>query len=499
MTIAINNAFVSLIADDPTAAAAGEVLPSHWNASLLITQAGQRMLGKASSGAGPTTEMTGADVLAFAGAETAGAAAAAQAASQPLDSDLTAIAALTTTAYGRGFLTLADAAAATALLNTFTDSLKGLVPLSGGGTTNFLRADGAWAAAGAGDMTLAGTQTVTGAKTFGAAGDVGKLILAGSTSGSSILNAAAVAGSTTITLPSVTSTLATLGANTFTGIQTITPAVNAKSLIVTGVTHTDDAPIFDLAQTWNDAADTFTAIKLNVTATASATASMLLDLQAGGSTVTRVRKSGLATCFDLEVGGGAVALYGSLSNALSRTTSDRRFLAGGGAAGNGFFLSSDYMFGWSSNAGGGGDCSASVDLTLRRTAAGSLNISDNANGKAIGVKILTELLTIAAGVTSTTTIQKPADSIILSVSVRVTVAVTCTVGFTVGDSTNAARFNTAVLVSKAVNSTDKGTKAGAYYNATAEGIIITPDTTPSDATGRVRVTIHYIDVTPPTS
>lgn len=43
--------------------------------------------------------------------EVAGAAAAAQAASQPIDSDLTAIAALTTTSYGRALLALADAAA----------------------------------------------------------------------------------------------------------------------------------------------------------------------------------------------------------------------------------------------------------------------------------------------------------------------------------------------------------------------------------------------------
>jgi hypothetical protein len=34
----------------------------------------------------------------------------------------------------------------TALLNTFATSLKGLAPASGGGTTNFLRADGTWAA-----------------------------------------------------------------------------------------------------------------------------------------------------------------------------------------------------------------------------------------------------------------------------------------------------------------------------------------------------------------
>jgi hypothetical protein len=50
------------------------------------------------------------------------------------------------TAAGSSMFTAADAAAQTALLNNFTSSLKGLVPLSGGGTTNFLRADGTWAA-----------------------------------------------------------------------------------------------------------------------------------------------------------------------------------------------------------------------------------------------------------------------------------------------------------------------------------------------------------------
>jgi len=34
---------------------------------------------------------------------------------------------------------------ATTLLDVFTSSLKGLAPASGGGTTNFLRADGTWA------------------------------------------------------------------------------------------------------------------------------------------------------------------------------------------------------------------------------------------------------------------------------------------------------------------------------------------------------------------
>lgn len=43
---------------------------------------------------------------------------------------------------------------ATTLLDTFTSALKGLAPASGGGTTNFLRADGTWAApAGGGGVT----------------------------------------------------------------------------------------------------------------------------------------------------------------------------------------------------------------------------------------------------------------------------------------------------------------------------------------------------------
>lgn len=67
---------------------------------------------------------------------------------------------------------------------------------------------GTAAGVGGGDMVLADVQTVTGVKTFGTIGGaVGKLALAGSTSGSSILNAAAIAGSTTLTLPGISGTI----------------------------------------------------------------------------------------------------------------------------------------------------------------------------------------------------------------------------------------------------------------------------------------------------
>ncbi len=66
-------------------------------------------------------------------------------------------------------------------------------------------------------MFLDSTDTVTGVKTFGAAGNVWKLKVAGATSGSATIDAPAVAWSAVITLPWVTSTLSTL-----TGTETLT-------------------------------------------------------------------------------------------------------------------------------------------------------------------------------------------------------------------------------------------------------------------------------------
>jgi hypothetical protein len=79
-------------------------------------------------------------------------------------------------------------------------------------------------------------------------------------------------------------TPATLAANTFTGAQTIN-----------GGTITAFGPVIDATQTWNNAAISFTGIRLNVTDTASASVCMLLDLQIGGVSKVNVNKNGGAT------------------------------------------------------------------------------------------------------------------------------------------------------------------------------------------------------------
>lgn len=75
--------------------------------------------------------------------------------------------------------------------------------------------------------------------------------------------------------------MAILAANTFTAGQTITGGVLTASI-----------PVLTATQTWNNAAVTFTAVSVNVTDTASAAASLLLDLQSGGVSQFWVKRLG---------------------------------------------------------------------------------------------------------------------------------------------------------------------------------------------------------------
>lgn len=164
------------------------------------------------------------------------------------------------------------------------------------------------------------------------------------------------------------------------------------------------------------------------------------------------------------------------------------------------------IFGLTVNSAFTGTPSASTFLrgdgvwssTLTGSVTGTSLVQTGANGQSATIQQLTELTTIAAAATTDTTIQMPAGAIVLAVSVRVTVLIPTAASFTVGDSGSAARFSTAsVLV--AAGTTNKGTKAAAYYNAGALAVRITPDVQPANNSGRVRTTIHYIAITAPTS
>ena len=122
---------------------------------------------------------------------------------------------------------------------------------------------------------------------------------------------------------------------------------------------------------------------------------------------------------------------------------------------------------------------------------------NGASGEALKVKQLTELVTIADAATTETTIELPANAIILAVPVRVVTAIPTATTFNVGSGADDDRF--AASVSVDADTIDAGELAGAYYNAEATPVLITPSDTPAEATGELRVTIFYIEVTPPTS
>jgi len=301
------------------------------------------------------------------------------------------------------------------------------------------------------------------------------------------------------------------------------------ALTIASGTLTASAPALNITQTWNAVGTRFDGAVVNVTNTASAAGSFIQTWQLAGVNKMAVNKSGGLEQYGLYTD---ASNYDRLRIAVAGATID--FLAEGAGTGASAL---DIAF---TTKGTGVvrfnspctvmrfslanaridvsritsdfnvtdltlDCAATKDVIFKTTAGtvetarigytGTLKLS-GANAQSTGLYQLSELTTIAAAATTDTTIQMPAGAIILGVTARVTVAVTCTTNFNIGDSGSATRFGTGI--SKAANTTNVGSVAP-YLNASALSVRITPDTTPSDNTGRVRITIYYFLMTAATS
>jgi hypothetical protein len=130
---------------------------------------------------------------------------------------------------------------------------------------------------------------------------------------------------------------------------------------------------------------------------------------------------------------------------------------------------------------------------------GQTRFGGAANGQLLDLKWQTEELTLSTvGATTDTAMQMPAGAVIFGVTTRVTQALTVATSFSVGDSGSATRFSTTGTVAVTLGTTDKGTKAGAYYNASALAVRVTANGGTPGA-GKVRLTMWYYELTPSTS
>jgi hypothetical protein len=120
------------------------------------------------------------------------------------------------------------------------------------------------------------------------------------------------------------------------------------------------------------------------------------------------------------------------------------------------------------------------------------------NAQKSAIASVTELTTIAAAAFTDTTIVIPAFALVTGVSVRVTVVIPTAATFDVGVAAATQRYHVA-LSTAADTVAASVARDGTHHYTTAVAVRITPNLTPADTTGRVRVTIHYIQLTGPTS
>jgi hypothetical protein len=139
-------------------------------------------------------------------------------------------------------------------------------------------------------------------------------------------------------------------------------------------TLTTDVKVLDLSATWNDAGVTFTGLKFNVTDTASNAASLLLDLQVGGTSKIKSDKTGLFTAdaYGMVTGGyfsSYAGLKGQSSNRLGLYTEN---VSRAAFRTNGLHFAGVAGVGWSSDSTFSQSSYTAPDAWIYRETTGTL-------------------------------------------------------------------------------------------------------------------------------
>jgi hypothetical protein len=421
---------------------------------------------------------------------------------QPLDADLTAIAALTTTAAGLSVLTIADAGADRVV--AWDDSAGSMAAIALADIT-------AEAAPASGDFFLL----------YGAEGDLRKVDFDDMPGGTPTAITVADEASDTTCFPAFfTAATGDLGPKSNAGLtfNSSTGLLGSKTLLLAQGTITDPALNLSSTVTWNDAADTFTAWKLNVTNTNSAAASMLMDLQVGGVTTFNVGRDGtLSGPTDANLFGVARFKGGDfVLGRLGTIGSDAGivYMYNGANAGVGFVCGGNFPISWSSSDGGSvTDASTfqgNIDLQVYRDAADTVAQRRGTNSQTrnhydtyasstdyhrLAIKTARATLASVSGATVTATNLIPDGAVVVGVTTKVTVTISggTTTGFQVGTGADPDRWGEAVALTAGTSLDNTNWTAGTIEAFTAAtNVVVTAVGGNFTGTGTIYLSVQYL-------
>lgn len=165
------------------------------------------------------------------------------------------------------------------------------------------------------------------------------------------------------------------------GLASISSGLTIGPLTLASGTITASQPVLNLSQTWNAAGVTFTGAKINITDTASAAASLLVDFQVGGTSIFSVDKTGSVVAGGIFVGNDTTSgvvgrKYGGLWKTIIQDYSNI-------GAGSGLTLLSTHSVHWSNDASN--SLAGTADVALYRDAAAALAQRNGTNAQTLRV------------------------------------------------------------------------------------------------------------------
>lgn len=260
--------------------------------------------------------------------------------------------------------------------------------------------------------------------------------------------------------------------------------------------------IYDMTDTWNDGGVTFTAIEMDVTDTASAAASKLLELLVGGSSKFKVAKNGDVT---------ALGFYMSTNTGILESTGALALFAGGGqrvgVSSSGLSFRSTNGIGWNNVDGING----SADIFLGRDAAGALAQRNGTTAQSqhlydtfasltdyhrLALKTARATLSGVTGASVTATGLIPDGAVLVGLTSKVTTGLGTTngtTGYQLGDGSDADRWGAAAAVIAGTTTDNRDWTAGTIQAFTsAQDVVVTAVGGNFDGTGVIYLSAQYL-------